>query len=70
VTIIDGCGSKLVTIPRWLHASYVRVYMARPRAALTALAVEGVHLAIILTALALLAKACPGELRLSSPGAR
>jgi predicted amidophosphoribosyltransferase len=52
------CGAKLVMVPRLLHLNHYRVYAAGPRAALTALPVEGFHLAIILTALALIVRAC------------
>jgi hypothetical protein len=56
--VCPRCGSKLVMIPRLLHANHYRVYVAGPNAALTALLVEAVHLLIITGALVLLAKAC------------
>jgi hypothetical protein len=52
------CGAKLVMVPRLFHPYHVRVYVAGPTAALTALAVGVIHLAIVLAALVLLAKAC------------
>jgi hypothetical protein len=58
--ICRRCGAKLVMIPRLLHANHVRVYVAGPRAALTALLVEGTHLVIILAVLVMLGKACTG----------
>jgi hypothetical protein len=58
--ICRRCGAKLVMVPRLLHTSHVRVFVAGPRAALTALAVEAVHLAILIAVLALLVKACTG----------
>ena len=45
-------------VPRLLHTSHVRVFVAGPRAALTGIMVEGIHLAIGFAVLALLAKAC------------
>jgi predicted amidophosphoribosyltransferase len=52
------CGAKLVMVPRLLHVNHVRVYVAGPRAAFTALGVEAVHWAIAIAALALLVKGC------------
>ena len=52
------CGAKLVMVPRLFHVNHVRVYVAGPRAAFTALGVECVHWAIAIGVLVLLAKAC------------
>jgi len=52
------CGAKLVMVPRLFHPYHVQVYVAGPTAALTALTVEGIHLAILIAAFVLLAKAC------------
>jgi len=48
------CGAKLVMVPRILHPSQVRVYVAGSRAALYALAGELFWLAVIFGAFALL----------------
>ncbi len=56
--VCRACGAELVMIPRLLDWNHVRVYLKAPRAALTALVVEGVHLAILFALLALIVKAC------------
>ncbi len=57
-TVCQHCGAELVMIPRLLDWNHVRVYVTGPRAALTALVVEGIHLAILFAMLALIVKAC------------
>jgi|ERR1035437_1629281 predicted amidophosphoribosyltransferase len=57
-TVCRRCGAELVMIPRLLDWNHVRVYVKGPRAALTALVVEGIHLAILFAVLALIVKAC------------
>ncbi len=52
------CGAELVMIPRLLDWNHVRVYVKGPRAVLTALVVEAVHLAVLFALLALIVKAC------------
>ncbi len=49
------CGAHLVMVPRLLHPSHVRVYVAGPRAALADLLVEGFWLAVNLAVLAAIA---------------
>lgn len=51
-------GAQLVMVPRLFHPSHVRVYVAGPRAALTALVVDGFWLVVVLTAFAALGRAC------------
>jgi hypothetical protein len=53
------CGAKLVMVPRLLHPSHMKVYVAGFEAMLTALFVRAVHLAVLLAGLVLLVKACP-----------
>ncbi|HEY6419276.1 MAG TPA: zinc ribbon domain-containing protein [Candidatus Binataceae bacterium] len=52
------CGAKLVMVPRLFHVNHVRIYVAGPRAAFTALVVECVHWVIAIAALTLIVKAC------------
>jgi hypothetical protein len=51
------CGAKLVRVPRQFHPSHVRVYVAGPSAAMTAFAVDGFWLVIVLTGFAALREA-------------
>jgi hypothetical protein len=52
------CGAKLVMVSRFLHPMHKKVYVAGPRATLTALLIAGTYLALALVGLALLARAC------------
>ncbi len=45
------CGAQLVMVPRLLHPSHVRIYVAGPRAAFADLAVEGFWLIVNLAVL-------------------
>jgi hypothetical protein len=50
------CGAKLVMVPRLLHPSHMKVYVAGFKAMPTALFVRVVHLAVLLAGLVVLVK--------------